>query len=206
MADRRKPRHARSNPSHRTGRVAAALRFAVAAHLDQTRKDRRTPYIVHPVAVMRVLSSELAVTEPDILCAALLHDILEDTHHTAAQLRSRFGSRVTRWVEELTIPAEFHGPAVSDSAKTALLVRAVGRISWPAVLIKLADRLDNLRDITNALWSPTKRRRFRAQTREILSAVDRRTRSDPPPPGLAKPLTRGRHLVRERLRLSRPET
>jgi (p)ppGpp synthase/HD superfamily hydrolase len=177
-----------------------ALRFAIEAHRGQTRKDRRTPYIVHPVAVMRVLSGELDVAEPDILCAALLHDVLEDTRCTAAQIRGRFGRRVARWVAELTIVPDLHGPTVPDSLKTQVLARAVGEISWPAVLVKLADRVDNLRDIANALWSPRKQRSFRDQTGEILRVVDRRTQSDPPRPALVRPLREARRLVRIELR------
>jgi (p)ppGpp synthase/HD superfamily hydrolase len=185
-------------------RVEAALRFALEAHFGQTRKDRRTPYIVHPVAVMRVLSSELSVAEPDLLCAALLHDVLEDTRTTSGQLRTRFGPRVARWVEELTIPPEFHGPAVPDAVKTEVQVHAAGRISWPAVLVKLADRVDNLRDSANALWSPRKRRVFRDQTREILRTIERRIATDVPRATLVKALRGARRLVR--IELNRAES
>ena len=79
---------------------------------------------------------------------------------------------------------------IPDATKTAILVRAVRRCSWPAVLIKLADRVDNLRDSGHALWSSRKRRAFREQTREILRAVDRRLRRSPPPRRLARPIAR----------------
>jgi len=182
------------------GTVNGALFFAAGAHGGQTRKDRRTPYIVHPVGVLRVLSSELHVTDPEILCAALLHDVVEDTPRTVSQVRVRFGPRVARWVAELSIPPEFHGPAVRDSLKTRLLVRAVQTASWPAVLIKLADRVDNLRDSANAYWNPSKQRSFRDQTRQMLRAVDRRYRSGPPPPAsVAAPLREARQLVRSEL-------
>ncbi|MFZ1022720.1 MAG: HD domain-containing protein [Thermoplasmata archaeon] len=179
--------------------MAKAILFAAAAHLGQTRKDRRTAYIVHPIAVMRILSSELGVTDPDLLCAALLHDVLEDTPRIAAQLKRRFGARVTRWVEELTIPTEFHGPTVPDAVKTSLLVDAVSHLSWEAVLIKLADRTDNLRDSANASWSAVKRRSYRDQSRAILRAVSRRVRRKPPAPGLRAPLRHARRLVEEEL-------
>jgi GTP diphosphokinase / guanosine-3',5'-bis(diphosphate) 3'-diphosphatase len=183
----------------RRPRVLAALRFAAEAHHRQMRKDRRTPYVVHPVAVLRILSSELAVTDPGILEAALLHDVLEDTPRRPAELRSRFGHRVTHWVEELTIPHEFHGPGVPDSVKTDLLVRAARRISWTAVLIKFADRVDNLRDSANARWSAKKRQEFRAQTRAILRTVDRRIRQDPPPAAIARALRQARRLLQSEL-------
>lgn len=205
MPDRSEPATAGNGSRPGSGKVAVALRFAVEAHLGQSRKDRRTPYIVHPVAVMRVLSSELGMTEPDVLCAALLHDVLEDTPRTFADVRAQFGPRVAQWVEELTIPHEFHGPTVPDSVKTELLVRATGEISWPAVLVKLADRVDNLRDSASAHWSPRKRRAFRDQTEEILKTVRRRRRSDPPPPALADSLRGAIRLLRVQLRRAGPE-
>jgi len=183
----------------RIDRVSDALRFAARAHHRQTRKDGRTPYITHPTAVMRILSSEIGVTDPDLLCAAVLHDVLEDTPRTPAQLRAHFGPRVARWVGELTVPHKFHGPRVPDSTKTAVLVGAVGRISWPAILVKLADRVDNLRDSGHALWSSRKRQAFRGQTREILRAVERRLRRAPPPRGLAEPIERARRLMHSEL-------
>jgi GTP diphosphokinase / guanosine-3',5'-bis(diphosphate) 3'-diphosphatase len=199
MPDRAGGRGRTKRTLHSRERIEAAFRFAFEAHLGQTRKDRRTPYIVHPAAVMRVLSSEVGVTDPDLLCAALLHDVLEDTPTTAVQLRAHFGARVARWVEELTIPPEFHGPAVSDAVKTEVQLRAARRISWPAVLVKLADRVDNLRDSANALWTAQKRRAYRNQTREILRIIDRRIKSDPPRPALQGPLGCARRLVRVQL-------
>jgi (p)ppGpp synthase/HD superfamily hydrolase len=179
--------------------VARALLFAAKAHRGQKRKDLRTPYIAHPVAVMRILSSELGVTDPQLLSAALLHDVLEDTSRRPAQLRSRFGNRVTRYVEELTIPIEFHGPAVSDSIKTTLIVHAISRMSWGAILIKLADRTDNLRDSANALWDACKQASYRGQTRAMMRAVARRVRQDPPGAGMRTPLSRARLVLAREL-------
>ena len=179
----------------RPGAVVAAIAFSLAAHGSQLRKDRRTPYIVHPVAVLRILSTELGVTDPEILAAGALHDVLEDTSRTPAELRRRFGPIVTSLVVELTLPSDLHGPEVPDSLKTRALVRAVRTMSWPAVLVKLADRTDNLRDSSNAGWSAGKRRAFRSQSRHLLRAIDLRGRADPPPAGLAKTLAAVERLV-----------
>ncbi|MFZ0830951.1 MAG: HD domain-containing protein [Thermoplasmata archaeon] len=173
-------------------RVIDAIRFAAEAHRGQSRKDGRTPYIVHPVAVLRRLSSDLGVADADLLCAAVLHDVIEDTTVTREALEMRFGDRVARWVQELTVPAALHGPTVPDERKTAELVAAVGRISWEAVLIKLCDRFDNLHDMANARWSPEKRDSYRDQTRQILQALDRRWAAEAPPSALAPLLTRAR--------------
>ncbi|MCI4351823.1 MAG: HD domain-containing protein [Thermoplasmata archaeon] len=201
-------------PSERTRRdlrLLEAIRVAVAAHEGTLRKDGRTPYIVHPVAVLRLLSSELGVEDPDILCAAVLHDVLEDTEYPEAALRRKFGNSTGELVRELTVPAELHGPSVPDRKKTGHLVREIGRMSWPAVLVKLCDRWDNLRDAANAAWSDEKRRSYAEQTRQILLAFDARWRSSPPPArlrallkaargGLGAQLLGGRNPTRSPLR------
>lgn len=202
MPKRSPRRRARVAGRERPDPVVDAVRFAIDAHGRQLRKDGRTPYLVHPVGVLRVLSTELGVTEPDLLRAGLLHDVVEDTPWTAHQLRQRFGPVVAELVDELTLPPELHGPRVSDSAKSRALVHAVRTISWPAVVVKLADRIDNLRDTANARWTVGKRRRFRDQTRQVLEAVTRRAREESPPGPLVAPLARGRRLVRAELRRS----
>lgn len=166
-------------------RVVEAISFAAEAHQHQTRKDGRTPYIVHPVAVLRRLSSELGVEDPDVLCAGVLHDVIEDSGVTREELARRFGERVAGWVQELSVPAELHGPTVPDERKTERLVHDVGRMSWEAVLVKLCDRWDNLQDMANAPWGAEKRKNYRAQTLEILRALDRRSAHDAPSPALA---------------------
>ncbi len=183
----------------RPGAVVAAVAFSVAAHGSQLRKDRRTPYIVHPVAVLRILSTELGVRDPAILAAGVLHDVLEDTSRTPGELRRRFGPLVTSLVVELTLPPDLHGPEVPDARKTRALVRGVRTMSWPAVLVKLADRTDNLRDSSNAGWSAGKRRAFRSQSRRLLRAIDLRRRADPPPSGLARTLAAAERLVTAQL-------
>lgn len=172
--------------------VIDAIRLAVEAHQHQSRKDGRTPYIVHPVSVMRRLSSDIGMEDPEMLCAAVLHDVIEDSNVTRAELEKRFGARVAGWVQELTVPADLHGPSVPDVRKTEVLVRDIGRMSWEAVLIKLCDRWDNLRDMANALWPAEKRTSYLRQTAEILQALDRRWAASPPPPSLSTFLTKAR--------------
>jgi GTP diphosphokinase / guanosine-3',5'-bis(diphosphate) 3'-diphosphatase len=173
-------------------RVVEAIAFAAEAHGHQTRKDGRTPYIVHPVAVLRRLSSELGVEDADVLCAGVLHDVIEDSSVTREELARRFGERVAGWVQELSVPAELHGPSVLDEKKTERLVQDMGHMSWEAVLVKLCDRWDNLRDMANAPWGVEKRKNYRAQTLEILRAVDQRSAREAPPPALATLLAKAR--------------
>ena len=75
--------------------VDAAIRFAVEAHGGQTRKGKAVAYLWHPLAVGRLLEESGCCAET--VAAGLLHDTLEDTPTTAADLRQRFGERVAGW-------------------------------------------------------------------------------------------------------------
>ena len=79
-----------------TDKIFSALRFATNAHSGQFRKSTNVPYIVHPVAVMQHLIKYHA--SDDAVAAGILHDTLEDTPTTEAELRSAFGDRITQLV------------------------------------------------------------------------------------------------------------
>ena len=84
-------------------RIVQAARFAAEKHKDQRRKDAdASPYINHPLAVASVLAVEGGVDDTDVLCAALLHDTIEDTQTTAAELEAIFGDKVTAIVLEVS--------------------------------------------------------------------------------------------------------
>ena len=76
--------------------VIKAARFAADKHRQQRRKDvDASPYINHPIAVADLLANECGVTDPVALCAALLHDTIEDTDTTEQELRQAFGDEIT---------------------------------------------------------------------------------------------------------------
>src|SRR5437868_9453111 len=80
-----------------------ALAFAAHKHRDQRRKDAdASPYINHPIALADVLVNEGGVTDIEVLCAALLHDTVEDTATTHEELIAAFGARIARIVAEVT--------------------------------------------------------------------------------------------------------
>ena len=80
-----------------------AVAFAAQKHRDQRRKDHHSsPYINHPIALAHVLAFEANVTDQVVLVAAVLHDTIEDTGTTAAELAERFGAEVAAIVEEVT--------------------------------------------------------------------------------------------------------
>lgn len=111
-----------------------ARTFATAAHDGQMRKDKKNPYIVHPERVVKLLKAA-GVTDQEVLAAAYLHDVLEDTKET---IDGKFSDRVVGLVKELSKP-----PGLKD--KNTYLA-GFSHKSPDAVLIKLADRLDNLTD------------------------------------------------------------
>lgn len=188
-----------SGPKQRKSMIDRAVLLAGRAHAGQHRKDGRTPYIVHPVGVLRVLSTELGVTDPVILSGAVLHDVLEDTTVSRKDLVRAFGEPVAQLVEELTLGPEFHGPAVPDAEKTRELVSSMARAGWNAVLVKLADRYDNLKDMANAGWGPVKQRSYRTQTLALLEAIRSRWRRSPPPRRTARTLRAAMRRVRAEL-------
>lgn len=123
-----------------------ALSFAAEKHRDQRRKDdHSSPYINHPIAVARVLCEEAGVTDTPVLCAALLHDTVEDTNTSADELELLFGTEIRRVVMEVTDDRSLP----KAERKRLQVVHAAG-ISHAAKLIKLADKICNLRDVVEA--------------------------------------------------------
>ena len=119
-----------------------ALAFAAHKHRDQRRKDAdASPYINHPIALADVLVNEGGVTDFEVLCAALLHVTVEDTATTHEELVDAFGSRIARIVAEVT-----DDKRLPKAERKRLQIEHAPKISHEAKLVKLADKLVNLRD------------------------------------------------------------
>ena len=124
-------------------RLLGAISFAAEKHRYQRRKDSdATPYINHLIAVAMVLAVEGDVTDEELLLAAILHDTVEDTDTSFAELETRFGPAVAGLVREVTDDKTLkkeqrkqsqvdHAPSASDRAKQ----------------LKIADKICNIRDI-----------------------------------------------------------
>ncbi|TRY65428.1 hypothetical protein DNTS_021898 [Danionella cerebrum] len=129
-----------------------AVNFAAEKHRNQRRKDpEATPYINHPIGVARILSHEGDVTDIEVLQAALLHDTVEDTDTTIEELQTVFGSTVARIVQEVT-----DDRSLPKAERKRLQEEHAPHRSHQAKLVKLADKLYNLRDLnrcTPAGWS-----------------------------------------------------
>lgn len=86
-----------------SGVFIKAVEFAAEKHRNQRRKDAdASPYINHPIALANVLANEGGVVDATVLCAAVLHDTIEDTETTADELRRLFGDNVTAIVLDVT--------------------------------------------------------------------------------------------------------
>ncbi|KAG9352297.1 hypothetical protein JZ751_020710 [Albula glossodonta] len=117
--------------------------FAAEKHKNQRRKDPEgTPYINHPIGVARILSHEGGVTDIEVLQAALLHDTVEDTDTSFAELEAAFGPKVARIVREVT-----DDKTLAKQERKRQQVEHAPHCSHQAKLVKLADKLYNLRDL-----------------------------------------------------------
>jgi len=136
-----------------------ALAFAAHKHRDQRRKDAEaSPYINHPIALADVLVNEGGIADPEILSAALLHDTVEDTDTTPGELLDAFGPRIARIVAEVTDDKD-----LSKAERKRLQVEHAATISDEAKLVKLADKICNLRDVAQrppSGWDLARRREY----------------------------------------------
>lgn len=144
------------------------LAFAREAHesAGQTREDGVTPYWIHPVRVALLLKQTLADVPQELVAAALLHDVLEDTATTHEVVMRRFGSTVAKLVEELTAPGDSFDSYLKQLHDASALAQTV----------KIADRLDNVRELlgcrypTYGGWTPAE---YAAGSRRMREACDR---------------------------------
>ena len=122
-----------------------ALRFAADKHRDQRRKDvNASPYINHPIGVAQTLSEVGGVDDPEILAAAVLHDTVEDTESTIEELAKEFGARVASIVGEVT-----DDKTLPKAERKRLQIEHARHISEEGALVKIADKISNVQDVTN---------------------------------------------------------
>lgn len=153
-------------------RVYDAFLLAADAHDNVFRADDVTPYITHPLEVARSLAQ--LYLDADTLCAALLHDVLEDTHYQKQDLVERFGETVGNLVEGVTklkMSDELASKEAVTKASFRKMMQAMTQ-DFRVVLIKLADRLHNMRTLGN--MPPHKRRRIAHETSTTYVSLARR--------------------------------
>ena len=148
-------------------RYVAALRFAAERHHAQRVPDSDDPYIVHVVSVAaETIAALVPGVDPDlgVLCA-LLHDTIEDTATTHAELAGRFGIAVADGVQALSKDSAL--PKAEQMADSLRRIQTQPHAVW---MVKLADRITNLAPPPKT-WSPDKRRRYRDEAISIADAL-----------------------------------
>jgi guanosine-3',5'-bis(diphosphate) 3'-pyrophosphohydrolase len=151
-------------------RLAEAYRFSEAAHAGQTRQSGE-PYISHPIAVAEILADWHL--DSQALQAALLHDVMEDTSVTKTEISDTFGRPVAELVDGLSKldKIEFQSAEDAQAENFRKMLLAMAR-DVRVILIKLADRLHNMRTLSAV--SPAKRRRVAQETMEIYAPIANR--------------------------------
>ena len=150
--------------------ILRAASFAAHKHRNQRRKDvEASPYINHPLALARVLADEGGVTDAETLCAALLHDTVEDTDTTPDELAREFGAEVAAIVAEVT-----DDTTLVKSERKRLQVEHAAHISDKGKLVKLADKICNLRDIIASPpdgWSLERKREYFDWGKQVVDQI-----------------------------------
>jgi (p)ppGpp synthase/HD superfamily hydrolase len=150
-------------PSATVARLHQAAAYADAHHGDQ-RRPTGAPYREHLLEALEVLVRGAGVTDPEILCAAVLHDVVEDTDRTVDDVRADFGPRVAELVGWVTIPEP--GPGQDRASVKEEYLRGLPRAPRDARLVKLADRASNAQTLRNL--PEARRRAYYAQTVEFI--------------------------------------
>jgi len=140
------PGLARRLPAEVTAEIGRAVAFATAHHGDQRRKNG-VPYLEHLLEALQALVEGAGVTTPEVLVAAVLHDVVEDTPVTRADVAAGFGPRVAELVGWVTIPEA--GPDQDRQAVRQAHLARLREAPPDARLVKLADRLSNVQALRN---------------------------------------------------------
>jgi guanosine-3',5'-bis(diphosphate) 3'-pyrophosphohydrolase len=149
------------------GLIIQALAFAAHKHRDQRRKDvKASPYINHPIAVAY---HEGGVSDARVIAAALLHDTIEDTETHASEIEREFGKGICDIVLEVTDDTR-----LDKADRRRLQVERSADASHNARLVKLADKICNLRDTLNsppASWDLGRRREYFEWAKQVVDQI-----------------------------------
>jgi GTP diphosphokinase / guanosine-3',5'-bis(diphosphate) 3'-diphosphatase len=150
--------------------LIGALAFAADKHRNQRRKDAEaSPYINHPIMLAKILSVEGGVDDGLVLCAAVLHDTIEDTETSYEELADRFGREIADVVREVT-----DDKSLPKAERKQLQIEHAPQLSRAAKLVKLADKIANLRDVADhppAQWSVERRREYFDWAKRVVDGL-----------------------------------
>ena len=160
-----------SNHRRKIERITKAFNFANQAHKGVRRRSGE-PYIMHPLAVARIVCNEMGLGSTSI-CCALLHDVVEDTEYTVENIRDMFDDKIAQIVDGLTkisgVVFEEHASAQAENFRKLLLTMSS---DMRVILIKLADRLHNMRTLSSML--PAKQYKIAGETLYLYAPLAHR--------------------------------
>lgn len=161
----------RSNHRKKVEVIERAFRFAKEAHKGVRRRSGE-PYILHPIAVAKIASQEIGLGSTSI-CAALLHDVVEDTDYTVEDIERNFGPKVAQLVDGLTkISGGIFGDRASAQAENFRKLLLTMSEDIRVVLLKMADRLHNMRTLGS--MAPNKQYKIAGETLYIYAPLAHR--------------------------------
>lgn len=161
----------KSNHRKKVEKIERAFKFAREAHKGVRRRSGE-PYILHPIAVARIVSREIGLGSTSI-CAALLHDVVEDTDYTVEDIERHFGPKIAQLVDGLTkISGGIFGDRASAQAENFRKLLLTMSEDIRVVLIKMADRLHNMRTLGS--MAPNKQYKIAGETLYIYAPLAHR--------------------------------
>lgn len=161
----------KSNHRRKVERITKAFNFANQAHAGVKRRSGE-PYIMHPIAVARIVCREMGLGSTSI-CSALLHDVVEDTEYTVEDIRDMFGDKIAQIVDGLTkISGGIFGEQASAQAENFRKLLLTMSDDIRVILIKIADRLHNMRTLGSML--PAKQFKIAGETLYLYAPLAHR--------------------------------
>jgi (p)ppGpp synthase/HD superfamily hydrolase len=162
--------HGEAIPAAPVQRILAAAMFAAEKHAAQKRKGAAAePYVNHLIEVAQLIAGSSGHLDTDLVMAGFLHDTIEDTGTTAEELERVFGSDISTLVVELT-----DDKSLPKEVRKALQVSGAPHKSVRAQVIKLADKISNLRSLLAsppAAWSTERKREYSAWAQRVVGAL-----------------------------------
>jgi (p)ppGpp synthase/HD superfamily hydrolase len=156
-------------------KILSAAQFAAEKHAAQRRRGAsREPYINHLIEVAHLVSTSFSQLDANVVAAAFLHDTIEDTHVSADELTERFGQDVTNLVLELT-----DDKSLPKAERKRQQIEHAPKLSVRAQIIKIADKISNLRSILSSPpvdWDYQRKKEYFNWGKQV---VDRLSAPDP---------------------------
>lgn len=150
--------------------IRKAFDIALDAHKDQRRKSGE-PYIYHPIAVAKIVATEIGLGATSIACA-LLHDVIEDSDYTYEDLKKIFGEKIASIVNGLTKISIMNHQNISVQSENYRKLLLTLSEDFRVILIKIADRLHNMRTLES--MAPDKQKKIASETVYIYAPMAHR--------------------------------